>query len=224
MSPSSLTFNSSDDYNSYVRDSMTNLWKDLLLENPNDADDENDKGWSWNWNVDDSEAQAMAKRILEYSESIFQRSLSLATIGAEVLKSKVRDHDVRLGQSRSYSVCKGNIRLREEISKYYETYHSTSKEEKFQVTKEIVNTVIRSGGRFLKKKSSGSPNSATSWVVAGHQEAREKVSITFRNITKSNKRNAEEFLRSEISFDVQKARVPFNNNDTNKKRRGQSNS
>ena len=55
----------------------------------------------------------------------------------------------------------------------------------------IFDTVIMSGGRFLKRSTNDKrPPKETSWIVAEDAEGREKVSNVFRNFNKQKKRKS----------------------------------
>lgn len=98
----------------------------------------------------------------------------------------VRAEDVLLGKSAHLRKHSGNMKLREMVVMYYDHYYASysDKYDKTGISEEIVRLVACSGGRFLKQNRQGS------WVEVGKKEARNKVSITFRNITKREQRSA----------------------------------
>mmetsp|Transcript_11395 Transcript_11395/g.28808 ORF Transcript_11395/g.28808 Transcript_11395/m.28808 type:complete len:228 (+) Transcript_11395:122-805(+) len=145
------------------------------------------------WNHDDPDAQARAERTLRYTTpSPLCRRFSRTPPGTTISALEIRDRDVLLGRSRSLSLYVGNKRLRDEVYSDYEKYHSASKkEEKTEIAKQIFETVIMSGGRFLKRSPNDKlPPKETSWIVAEDEEGREKVSNVFRNFNKQKKRKS----------------------------------
>jgi hypothetical protein len=92
--------------------------------------------------------------------------------------------DVLLGKSPHLRGHAGNIKLREIVNMYYDHYYAsyTDKHGKTVISEEIVKLVKCTGGRFLKE------DHLDSWIEVSKKEAREKVSNTFRGITKKGRR------------------------------------
>jgi hypothetical protein len=97
----------------------------------------------------------------------------------------VRAEDVLLGKSAHLRGHSGNTKLREMVAMYYDHYYASysDKYDKTSISEEIVRLVACSGGRFLEQNRQGS------WVEVDKKAARNKVSSTFRGITKRQQRS-----------------------------------
>ena len=84
-------------------------------------------------------------------------------------------NDVLLGRDKMVLHHSGNYRFKHLISSYQDQYDKSPRMEKTIIATEIVGTIQRLGGRFLKKeKDSG-------WIEVEDKVAREKVSNAFRD-------------------------------------------
>jgi hypothetical protein len=84
--------------------------------------------------------------------------------------------DVILGRGRAYQNHKGNLRYRHIVESYRQRYEILStKREKTQLIKDVVQAVKDGGGRFLRQDSIGR------WIPVDLDMARDKVSHSFRN-------------------------------------------
>lgn len=102
------------------------------------------------------------------------------TVPAEVSTKSIlfpAQFDVLLGRGRGYHCHVGNIKFRNRVEECKADYENCkSREEKKQMTLQIVQEVQQSwGGRFLRQDVTG-------WIIADEEEARLKVSHTFRNL------------------------------------------
>jgi hypothetical protein len=87
--------------------------------------------------------------------------------------------DVLLGRGKGYFSHVGNVRYRSLIEDLKGKYDKASKEDKHQITQEVVEIVHQSGGRFLKDDGAG-------WVLVEEEVARLKVSHSFRAARKAS--------------------------------------
>ena len=100
----------------------------------------------------------------------------------------VQLHDVLLGHSPMWRKNPGNIALRKLVSERYDIYKDSTKREKTELSLEVVDAVLKNGGRFLKLLD---PNNSKEWVETNALEARQKVASSFRDQRKKDKRAAE---------------------------------
>ena len=84
-------------------------------------------------------------------------------------------NDILFGRGKGCHQSAGNKKLRKLIIDCKDKYDSATAMEKFQITKEIVNIVEETSGRFLKDDGAG-------WVEVTPEDARRKVSHSFRSI------------------------------------------
>jgi hypothetical protein len=87
--------------------------------------------------------------------------------------------DVLLGKGQPFQTFLGNLRLADQVHQYSNVYLQADRFEKTVISMDLVYKVRESGGRFLKKDEDGT------WVLVSDEEARRKVSQSFRN--KNNK-------------------------------------
>jgi hypothetical protein len=93
--------------------------------------------------------------------------------------------DILLGRGKGTQNHKGNLRYRHLIESYRSSYEEmSSKGEKTQFIKEVVRVIYDSGGRFLRQDDIGR------WVPIDIDEARDKVSHSFRNQRRLYNKNA----------------------------------
>ena len=87
--------------------------------------------------------------------------------------------DVLLGRGRNLHGHMGNIKFRYFVGTYVDVYESASKDEKKDMSADIVRRLQRDiNVRFLKKEETG-------WVVVDDEVARLKVSHVFRSIRRN---------------------------------------
>lgn len=104
----------------------------------------------------------------------------------------VRPEDIRVGNNPDLRYGPGNKHFRKVVADQYENYRSRGKEEKTELSTEIVQNLIREGRRFvIQDRESGT------WRVADEKEARDKVSNTFRGIKKQEDRALSRNSRTE---------------------------
>jgi hypothetical protein len=129
--------------------------------------------------------------------------------------------DILCGQSRICSSHAGNRRFQIVLDLYAEKYDSvTSKQEKMNLTKEIVACIRNSGGRFLKYKNG-------SWTEITDVLARDKVSHALRTKVASWKRQKEEASSAPQTSSTAQAAIKKTHrrkNSSGSKRRGSSTS
>jgi hypothetical protein len=92
--------------------------------------------------------------------------------------------DVLLGRGRLIQENVGNIRYRNLIETYRAQYDNARKKEKTRLTREIVQKISETGGRFLKHvdgDNRGKTPNAGPWIEVPVDVAREKVSHSFRD-------------------------------------------
>jgi hypothetical protein len=105
---------------------------------------------------------------LESSESSSARRVSSIVVP--------RRFDVLFGRGETISQHTGNQRAFHIVEMNRERYERASKFEKTQISDRIVHSIQQSFGRFLKKDDGGM------WVVVTREEAREKISHSFRRL------------------------------------------
>jgi hypothetical protein len=87
------------------------------------------------------------------------------------------------GRGKGYHCHVGNIRFRNLLQELVEDYQVASRAKKKELTMEVVKQIQAIPGRFLRQDVTG-------WVETDDEEARLKVSHTFRNLKASgNKKN-----------------------------------
>jgi cystathionine beta-lyase family protein involved in aluminum resistance len=84
-------------------------------------------------------------------------------------------NDVLFGRGKAIQNHVGNIKFRSLVEDCKEMYDKATRDEKCQITQEIVQVVQQATGRFLKDDGTG-------WVEVGRDVARLKVSHTFRGL------------------------------------------
>ena len=85
-------------------------------------------------------------------------------------------HDVLCGRGKSSLNHVGNKRFRGIIASHLDHYLTASRLEKGLIVDNIVESVLSSGGKFLKQKISSGP-----WLEVGTKKARERVGHAFRD-------------------------------------------
>lgn len=110
----------------------------------------------------------------------------------------IRPKDVLMGRSPYWRKHPGNMQLKELVDDKYDDYFDvkTSRKQQTKIATTIVKTIIRVGGRFLrrpnrkkrKQELDGDADSEISWVELSEIEARYNVASKFRNILKKGTR------------------------------------
>ena len=83
--------------------------------------------------------------------------------------------DVLLGRGKACHDHPGNVRLRHLVEEWADIYSCSCKKQKTRVTREILEMISNSSGRFLKESDSG-------WIEVSQEVARLKVSHVFRDM------------------------------------------
>ena len=90
--------------------------------------------------------------------------------------------DVLLGRGRKFNKHPGNIKLHSVITGHVEEYEQRNRIRKLLLAEDIVDSLKKSGVRFLGlKESEGEGEDGNYWYVVSDKVARERVSHTFRN-------------------------------------------
>ena len=97
-----------------------------------------------------------------------------------VLDEDVQAEDVLLGRGRKHP---GNDRFRDLVNGYFDEYEAAKKQEQTKIAEEVVETIIKGGGRFLVKNVI-----ENEWTEIAFLTARRKVAHTLRSIRKKRKR------------------------------------
>jgi len=96
----------------------------------------------------------------------------------------VNENDVLCGRGRGPAGHTGNVRFHELVAQQRMAYlTSTDRKEKANICQDVVDTVKRSGGRFLKKISGNSGGNKTNpklWVVVDNAKAKAKAGQALR--------------------------------------------
>jgi len=93
----------------------------------------------------------------------------------EEVIDKVEENDVLCGRGGETNNHVGNIRYRDLVKKYQREYLKAKRRNKPKIARQIVDTIRRAGGRFLKKVPG-----ETTWRDVGNNKAREKTSQALR--------------------------------------------
>jgi len=112
--------------------------------------------------------------------------------------TEIRPKDVLMGRSPYWRKHPGNMRLKKLVDEKYDDYFDakTSRKQQTKIAETIVKTIIRVGGRFLRRPNQkkrkpeldGDTDSEISWVELSEIEARYNVASKFRNILKKGTR------------------------------------
>ena len=93
--------------------------------------------------------------------------------------------DVLFGKGTPYQTHPGNVKFRAFILDCQVTYEAAERGKKQHVAQEIVDTIRQSSGRFLKLAVDG----GSCWVDVGDEQARIKVSNSFRTLRIEQRKN-----------------------------------
>jgi len=103
--------------------------------------------------------------------------------------------DILLGRGKMSQENVGNMRYRDVIQSYEERYERARKSEKTQIAAEVVQSIKKGNGRFLKEHYGD-------FIEIPDSRAREKVSHSFRSLRQNQMRkNQREELGSIVSDD-----------------------
>lgn len=94
-----------------------------------------------------------------------------------------RPNDVLLGRGRPFQLYSGNLALTAKIDENRTRYMAAKKMHKKLITSEIVESIHKSGGRFLKKVSNGDQIDVD-WEKVDFETSRLKVSHSFRTMSR----------------------------------------
>jgi len=98
----------------------------------------------------------------------------------------VTRHDVLLGRGFPYQHFEGNLRLLSIVENAKSQYDTAKiRSSKTHISAEIVQLIKSAGGRFLKRDEVEGL-----WVEVDDEVSREKVSMTFRNLSRKQKKKA----------------------------------
>jgi hypothetical protein len=109
-------------------------------------------------------------------------------------------NDVLLGRGKGPYQYIGNITYRSLMERHFDTYNDSSNEDKKRITKDIVDTIKESSGRFLKDDGAG-------WEVVADDVARLKVSHAFRTYYRDVRRSASSRVESEATLKKRDATI-----------------
>jgi hypothetical protein len=90
-------------------------------------------------------------------------------------------YDVLLGRGKPFQGYEGNLRLADWINENRSLYQAGERGHKSALSGELVDSIHKLGGRFLKKSDDG-----ISWVEVNDEVARDKVGHGFRTRTLRN--------------------------------------
>ena len=134
-----------------------------------------------------------------------QTQVSCSTSSYPLLRVGVpAKFDVLLGRGRGSHEYPGNVRFRELLEAHEEEYDAASTEAKTQISKDIVNAIVDSGGRFLNKPNNktespvfgGENSSGVCWLEVEPKVAWRKTAHAFRTMRKKRQANNEEMIDS----------------------------
>lgn len=106
-----------------------------------------------------------------------------------------RPNDVLLGRGRPFQLYSGNLALGAKIDQNRSRYTKAKKMDKKIITSEIVQSIHKCGGRFLKKANNETGNDVD-WEEVGFETARLKVSHSFRTNSKCHSENEDTWNNS----------------------------
>ena len=101
---------------------------------------------------------------------------------------KIQDKDVLLGRGRPFHNHPGNVVFRNLIHSRIDEFETANKARKTEITKEVMEMVKESSGRFLKPASDRTkvtPLNCSEWEHLDDHAARLKVAFTFRSVRKA---------------------------------------
>jgi len=129
--------------------------------------------------TEDGETTVAQNKEIWEQRRVYERRIEKSEETTKVFQIPGR-FDILLGRGRGYHNHVGNVKLRNLILDLKPQYNSSSKSEKKPLTENVVHTIKKMPARFLKLEAAG-------WVEVDDEEARLKVSHTFRNLKLVNK-------------------------------------
>jgi hypothetical protein len=100
--------------------------------------------------------------------------------------------DILLGRGRPFQSHHGNQRMLQIVASHKEKYSSEKREKRRAIAEQIIDTLLRSGARFLKRVEG-----ETYWEIVGSDVAYEKVSHVLRSKKRKGKLPGESSSRNE---------------------------
>ena len=104
--------------------------------------------------------------------------------------TELRPTDVLFGRGSGPNDHEGNIRFRQLVAERKEEYLATNhRQTKAKIAREIVNTIVNDGGRFLKKvepadaRRLGIPKGIDAWIAVDDDTVMEKAKQALRQNT-----------------------------------------
>ena len=104
------------------------------------------------------------------------------TKGPRIVGLKPNPSDVLMGRGKSYHGSPGNIWFRTLIDQNIDRYEQGCKKDKTLLAMRLVDTIRQSNGRFLREDED-----TGDWFEVDENEARAKVTHSFRNLRMSRK-------------------------------------
>lgn len=98
-----------------------------------------------------------------------------ASGNAEDTAIEIHPNDVLFGRGKTVVEHVGNLRFRNIVGMQMDAYEAANRLEKTYITEQIVEAIMSSDGRFLKRDDGGD------WEEVDHETARKKVAHAFRN-------------------------------------------
>eukprot|EP00980_Cylindrotheca_fusiformis_P028377 scaffold22596_cov131-Cylindrotheca_fusiformis.AAC.6 len=105
-------------------------------------------------------------------------------------------NDILFGRGRGYHNHPGNMRMRQVIDRYRESYHTTNRGDKHAIVRIVYNKLIEGGARFLKRNED-----EDSWMEVGVDLAMGKVGHSLR-CKKGRAKQLSEAIKNTRSIDV----------------------
>jgi hypothetical protein len=102
-------------------------------------------------------------------------------VGSPISNFHVRPNDVLLGRGRYHP---GNVDFRKRVATCFDEYEASKKQKQTRIARQIIQTIVNDGGRFLTKP----PTKSDSWEEIDLDEARLKVAHTFRSVRKTRRK------------------------------------
>ncbi len=90
------------------------------------------------------------------------------------------DKDIKFGRGKPLQRHPGNIWFRNLISEQFEEYNNSDKKKQTELSRYIIEVIKNQGRRFWKEQGG-------QWEIVSDEDAREKVSITFRTERKKRR-------------------------------------
>ena len=108
-----------------------------------------------------------------------ETAASPSLVSASTSGAVPQPDDVLFGRGKGIQNHGGNVRFREIVDRYADSYEASSRTEKAKIAEKIVEIVKGSNGRFLKRRHDDE------WEEVDDRTARRKVAHLFRNRRKA---------------------------------------